>query len=280
MSIQFLNFIFFLLVFIICYLTLHRKYLKHELKKLGDKSRLKNQTKDVKFKNFISKINFLKTKDLFLEKQGNPLRLDSIRYYLLKISLALLFLFAGIKNYDSITISILLSLIGYFFIDAYIALNRKSRNSEICNDLYSVVDSICMQLSSHMTLKDSIKFQYKNCKNKDFKKAIIEFSTRYELSELNIDYAVKGLREKFDILEIEMFCNALSEYNHTGNITEILENLSSTLAEKQIERYKDNTRSKIIYITIGVIIALLNIVLLVFYPLFISLGNGFNNIFK
>jgi len=280
MDVRVLNVCFFLLVFLICYLLIQRWHVKHQLRKLSHKRKQKHLTNEIKFKNFISKINFLKTKDVFLKKQGYPLRLDSIRYYILKISLSLLFLIAGIKNYDSIIFSIILSLIGYYFIDFYILLNKKSRNSEICNDLYNVTNSVCMQLSSHMSLKDSLKFQFLNCSNKDFKKAMIEFSTTYELSELNIDTAVKVLKNKFDIMEVDMFCNALSEYNQTSNITEVLDNLSSSLGEKQIDRYKENTRSKIVYITIGVIIALINIILLIFYPLFISLAQGFNNIFR
>ncbi len=278
MKIQFLNFIFFILLFIFFYYTVRRTYARHELNKLQNKNYY--STKDVKFKNFISKMNFLKTKDTFLSKQGYPLRLDSIRYYLVKVFLALLFLTAGIKNYDSLIISIILSLIGYFFIDFYIYINKKSRDAEICNDLYNVTNSICMQLSSHLSLKDALKFQYENCSNKDFKKAIIEFSTCYELSELNIEEAIKSLKQKFDILEVQVFCNSLSEYNETGNIVEILDNLSQTLGEKQLDKLKENTRTKIIYITIGVIIALTNIILLIFYPLFMELGQEFNNIFK
>ena len=56
---------------------------------------------------------------------------------------------------------------------------------------------------------------------KDFKKAILEFSMKYELSELNIDIALDELKNKFDILEINMFCNSLKEYNKVGDIIEI-----------------------------------------------------------
>ena len=77
-----------------------------------------------------------------------------------------------------------------------------------------------------------------------------------------------------------MFCNALSEYNHTGNVIEVLENLAESLCEKKVNKIKDDTRTKIIYITIGVLIALTNIILLIFYPLFVSIGQSFNNIFK
>ena len=277
---NYINFSFALLLVLISYLTVSRWYTKKQLNKYQRKKAVKQKTNDTNLKNFISKINFLRTKELFLLKQGYPLRLDSVRYYLFKIILAVLFMYASVKNYDSITISIILSLIGYFFIDAYILINKKSRDSEICEDLYNVVNSICLQLSAHVSMKDSLKYQFENCKNNDLKRALIEFSTCYELSELNINDASKALEEKFDILEINMFCNALSEYNHTGNVIEVLENLSDSLCEKRVAKIKSDTRTKILYITFGVIIALTNIILLIFYPLFISLSTNFNNIFK
>lgn len=277
---KYLDVILFVLIFFICYLCTVRWYTKSKLSKFQKGSSTKFKTKDFKFKNFISNINFLKTKELFLSKQGYPLKLDSIRYYFFKVMLFLIFLIAGLQNYDSIIISIIFSLIGYFFIDIYIYLNKRSRDVSICNDLYNVTNSLCLQLSAHMTMKDALKFQFENCKNMDLKLAMIEFSTSYELSELNIDVATNRLKNKFEILEIDMFCNALEEYNQTGNVIEILENLSETLAEKQVTKLKEDTRAKVIYTTFGVIIALINIIMLVFYPLFISIGQNFNNIFK
>ena len=267
------------LIFISSYLSINYYYFKKDLYRFKNKSNY-YQTKDFKFKKLISKINFLRTKDLFLKKQGNPLNLDAIRYYTFKFLLAFIFLFAGLINYNSQIIPIILALLGYFFIDFYILLNKKSRDREICNDLLNVINSITLQLSANMTLKDTLKYQYQNCLNKDMKKAMIEFSTCYELSELNIDTAILTLKNRFDLLELDMFCNALSEYNKTGSIVEILDNLAQSLDDKKIEIVKENTRNRIIYITFGVIIALTNIILLIFYPLFISIGEGFNNIFK
>ena len=249
-------------------------------KRYRKKSNFYFQTKESCFCKFISKINFIKTKDVFLSKQGYPLGLNVFKYFVLKVILALLFFIAALCNYKSSFIAIILAGIGYFFIDLYILVNKKSRDAEICNDLYNVTNSICLQLSSNVLLKDTLKRQYDNCKNKDFKKAMVTFSTRYELSELNINDAINELNNSFDILELTLFCNALSEYNKTDNIAEILDNLSFSLKEKQMDRLRANTRTKVLYITFGVVIALVNIVLLIFYPLFISIGNGFNNIFS
>ena len=238
------------------------------------------KTNDFSFKTFISKHNFLKTKDLFLSKQGNPLRLDSIRYYLLKFSLTFILIFAGLKNYGSIFLAIILGIIGFFFLDIYIFFHKKSRDLAICNDLYNVTNSLYLQLSANVPLKNALKFQFENCKNNSFRKAMIEFSTTYELSGYNIDTATSFLKKTFDITEIDIFCNSLLELNKTGDIIETLDNLSFSLQDKQIEQLKETTRNKVIYITFGVIIALTNIIMLVFYPLFISIGKGFNNIFR
>ena len=194
--------------------------------------------------------------------------------------LASIFFIAGSINYQSIFFAIILAVSGYFFIDIYILLHKKNRDSEVCSDLLNITNSISLHLSANVSLKDSLKTQYQNCKNKDFKKAMIEFSTCYELSELNIDFAIQNLKKNFEIIELNMFCNALKEYHQSGNIIEILENLVESLNVKQIDKLKEVTRNKIVYITFGVILALTNIILLTFYPLFISVGEGFQNIFK
>lgn len=270
----------FVLFFILSYLIVTNINIKLKTDKYKKRNNLNLSTKEYSFKELFSKYNFLKAKDNFLSKQGYPLNLNVISYYLIKVSLTFILSLAGIVNYKSIPISIIFGIIGYFFIDFYIMLHKKERDSEICVDLLNVVDSISLQLSAEVSLKDSLRRQFENCKNKDFRKAILEFSTQYELSELNIAKSLDELKNKFNILEINMFCNSLKEYNKVGNITEILESLSETLNEKYIEKIKDGTRTKVIYITFGVIIALGNIILLTFYPLFISIGQGFSSIFS
>lgn len=275
-----IDMLLYILFFILSYLISNKIIISLKSDKYKKRNNLSYTTNDYSLKKLFSKFNFLKTKENFLSKQGYPLKLNAISYYVLKVSLGLLLFLAGSINYHSVFIAIVFFIIGYVFIDVYILANKKTRDSEICVDLLNVINSICLQLSAHLTLKDSLKRQFENCKNKDFKKAILEFSMKYELSELNIDIALDELKNKFDILEINMFCNSLKEYNKVGDIIEILENLSNMLKVKYIEKIKEATRVKVLYITFGVIVALGNIVLLTFYPLFTSIGQGFNTIFN
>lgn len=275
-----INLLLQILFLIISYIILKDMLVQKQIDNYKKKNKLKIIPKEKFSKNILKKSNFLNSKDKLLSKQGYPLNLNAVTYYIAKILLASIFFLSASFNYNSVLLSIIFPIIGYFLIDMYIFINKKTRESAICEDLLNVTNSISLQLSANIPLKDSLKRQFEICKNKDFKKAMLEFSTNYELSELSIEKSLKILQDKFDITEINMFCNALSEYNKVGDITEVLENLTEILKTKYIEKLKETTKKKIVYITLGVIIALCNIVLIIFYPLFISIGQGFSTIFS
>ena len=275
-----INLLLQILFLIISYIILKDILVQKQIDNYKKKNKLKIIPKEKFSKNILKKSNFLNSKDKLLSKQGYPLNLNAVTYYIAKILLASIFFLSASFNYNSVLLSIIFQIIGYFLIDMYIFINKKTRESAICEDLLNVTNSISLQLSANIPLKDSLKRQFEICKNKDFKKAMLEFSTNYELSELSIEKSLKILQDKFDITEINMFCNALSEYNKVGDITEVLENLTEILKTKYIEKLKETTKKKIVYITLGVIIALCNIVLIIFYPLFISIGQGFSTIFS
>lgn len=275
-----INCLLLVLFFVTSYLLVEQWYINRQVNKFKKRNSVQIYAKENSLKKLFSKINLIKTKENFLFLQGYPLKLNAISYYVVKLMLSALFALAGIINYHSTLAMIILGCLGFYLIDFYILLNKKSRDGEICSDLLTVTNSIMMQLSSYVPLKDALKNQYENCTNKDFRKAIMMFSTKYELSELNIDEALNDLNSRFDILEVDMFCNTISQYNKVGNIIELLNNLSVTLKEKYIAKLKSKTREKVVYITTGVIIALGNIILITFYPLFISIGNNFNQIFR
>lgn len=271
-----------IILFLILSFIIMEQYINlKEADKYKKKNRIKQlSSKEKNLKNFLIKINYFKHKDKFLSKQGYPLKLNIFTYYALKVALALFFMLSAKLNYDNQILTIVFTIAGYFLIDLYIFMNKKTRDAEICTDLLNVVNSISLQLSAHITLKDSLKRQFEICKNKDFKRAMLAFSTKYELSELSVEKAVQELKSKFDITEINMFCNALKEYNKVENIKEVLDNLSEMLRKKYMEKLKRTTREKVLYITCGVIVALGNIIMIIFYPMFISIGQGFNTIFR
>ena len=225
-----INYLLFVLFFVLSYLFVEKFYINSQVNKFKKRNSIQAIAKENSIKKLFSKINFIKTKENYLFLQGYPLKLHAISYYLVKIIMAIVFGLAGLFNYHSYFVMLSFGVVGCLLVDVYIAINKKSRDNEICSDLLSVTNSIAMQLSSYVPLKDSLKNQYENCQNKDFKKAIMIFATEYELSELNIENALKDLNSRFNILELDMFCNTISQYNKVGNIIELLENLSEKSA--------------------------------------------------
>ena len=213
-----LLFLLFVLIFVLCYYFVKKYFIYSQVNNFKKRNNIYSVAKENFFKKLFSKINFIKTKENFLFLQGYPLNLNGISYYLIKYALTFILAFTGLINYKSYIAMFLLGLIGFYFLDLYIAVNKKSRDSEICTDLLTITDSISLELSSYVSLQDSLKNQFKNCKNKDFRKAIMIFATKYELSELNISQAINDLNSRFDILEVDMFCNTIRQYSKVGNI--------------------------------------------------------------
>jgi len=146
-------------------------------------------------------------------------------------------------------------------------------------DLLNIIDTIYLQMASNIAIDKILKNAAKNCKNKLLKKSFINMSNVYEYTGYNIHMAIKEINEKINLPEIEMFCNGLVEQITLGENLMIFENLSNILTEKYLEKIKQNTKNKVLLITGGIAITLINISLIVFYPILNSFKSGFNNIF-
>ncbi len=223
---------------------------------------------------------FLKRTNDMLRKQGNPLGLTVSSYYIVKSCMFMALFAAGIFNYTSFVMGVILGASGFLLIDVYIWLNRKLRDSQINNDLLNVVEALYLQMSAYVSLKEALRGLHEVCRNKDLKKALIRLSATYELSEMNIERAANQLKESFDLLEIDMFAAALQQQIVMGSSLEVLNNLSRILKENYLDKLNIKTKVKIIYITLGVTLVLVNIMALTFYPIFINVGETMKEIFR
>lgn len=189
------------------------------------------------------------------------------------------FFIQTILQSNSILFAILISTIASFLIDFLIFLYKSNLKLEVEKDLLNVVDNIYLQLSSNIKTDKILKNIYKDCKNKNLRKSFVSLSNTYEYTGYNMQDAVKNIKYKFDIVEIEMLCNSLVEEVVLGENLISFENLSNILREKYIDNLKKNTSKKVVLITIGIAITLINISLLVFYPILQSFNESFNSIF-
>ena len=227
-------------------------------------------------KNIISKIE-LKSKKL--NNLGNPYGLNGKRFYITKFAILMFFLIASIINGQSVLNTFVISTISFFLLDLLVSIQKKSLYSEISTDLANIVDTVYLQITSNINIREILKKLPEICKTKVLKNALISMSNVYEYTGFNMQTAVMELKKRFEITEVDMFCNALVEQTMLGDNVLLFENLSNSLSKKSLDRIKMNTKKKVVLITVGIAITLLNITLLVFYPIMNSFSQSFSNIF-
>ncbi len=269
---------------VLCYAVIRRLHAKMMKRSYEARSINRHYTysKDISIytgKKFPLSAEFLKRTDDMLRKQGNPLGLTVSSYYIVKSCMFMSLFAAGIFNYTSFVMGLILGVFGFILIDIYIWLNKRLRDSQINNDLLDVVETLYLQMSAYVSLKEALRGLHEVCRNKDFKKALIRLSATYELSEMNIERAANQLKESFDLIEIDMFAAALKQQIIMGSSLEVLNNLSRILKENYLDKLNIKTKVKILYITLGVTLVLVNIMALTFYPIFINVGETMRDIF-
>ncbi len=235
-------------------------------------------------KNYNSKIladinSKISNKQRQLNNLGNPYGLNGKNFYVVKFLLLAIFLILSIINDLSYINILIVSIISFFLLDILIFLNKKSLYSNIQKDLSNIVDNVYLQLASNINMSKILRDISYVCKTKVFRDALVSMSNVYEYTGYNIQTAVLELKRKFDIVEVDMFCNALVEQTLLGDNIALFENLSNVLTQKNLEQIKLNTKKKIVFITMGITVTLLNISLLVFYPIMNSFSESFSNIF-
>lgn len=277
-----IKFILFITVFVFVYEGLKIiKLSKIKNKYINENSNI-NSMKRSKSSSLIKvlyKIPILKEIEIKLYKIGNPYKLNLLKYVLIKIILFIFFLLSSLSSFNSFFIAILIALFAQSLVDLLIYMYIKNQNAQILKDLLNIIDNIYLQLSSNIAIDKVIKSASQYCKNKIIRNSIINMSNVYEYTGYNIHMAIKEIKEKINLIEIEMFCNCLVEQITLGENLVMFENLSNILTGKYLDKVKQNTKKKVLLITGGIAITLLNISLVVFYPILNSFKSGFNDIF-
>ena len=269
-----------ILVFVYCLLNrikLHKFVRKYILKR--NINYVPNQNKNYNSKILKIIISKIQQKDIMLNNLGNPYGLNGKKFYIIKVALPIFFLQLSIINKVNVIAIIVVEIISFLIMDILVLLNKKSLYNSVQKDLQNVIDSLYLQITSNITMDKILRNIPYVCNNNIVKSAFISMSNVYEYTGFNIQLAVLELKKRFDIVEVNMFCNVLVEQTMLGENLYMLENLSNILAQKNIEMIKTSTRKKVMLITIGIAVSLINISLLVFYPIINTFSQGFNNIF-
>lgn len=162
----------------------------------------------------------------------------------------------------------------------YKKIREQAIKKEVLQDLLNICECLRVQLSSQISLETALKNLPELCKNKEFSEYITNIYLEYELYKFTINNSSKALEDRFNYSEIKMFVSALKQQNQHTSMLELIDNLIEILQEEYIEFLEDSTKSKMMIMTMGVFIIVVNIAAIGIYPVLVESFTAIDTIFK
>lgn len=125
-----------------------------------------------------------------------------------------------------------------------------------------------LKISSESIIYPRLKFEYKN------------FINNYLMYNFDIIKSTEEIKEKFEFYEFNMFLSIIIDCQKEGNYVENLEAFSNTLEMLYFKSLKYNQAKRILFISFATIISLINILVIVMYPIILTVLENMTYIFK
>ena len=137
-----------------------------------------------------------------------------------------------------------------------------------------------LSLSAYSTLEYALSIAKKTI---TYPRLVVEFEKfiyEYKMNGYNIKQAAINLQKKFNSYELSLFVSTLIQGDNEGNLLEDLEKFSETLELNYFKYLKKKSAERLLYVTLGTILSLVNIVLVVMYPMFKQVIDNLQIIFS
>lgn len=217
-------------------------------------------------KNFVScYINKIESK---LFNLGYPYKMNAKKYIIFKYVLSITIFIIAILNYRSLKIPIVIFLISFFIPDYLIYSYNKTEKTVLINEIKNFTNSIVLSLSAYGTLEHALCTGKNTLTYPRFILEIDKFIYEYKMHGYNIKQAALNLESKFNSYELSLFLSTLIQGDNEGNLLENLQKFSETLELNYFKYLKKKSAQRLMYVTLGTVLSLVNIVLVVMYPMF------------
>lgn len=211
---------------------------------------------------------------------GFPYKLNAKKYLIIKYFGSLVLSIIAFLNYNSLKAGIVFYLIS-FFTPNYLVYNFKNKEKYILiNEIKNLTSSIILNLSAYATLEQSLTSSAKVLEYKRFEEAYNKFIYEYKMSGYNLKDASLRFEKQFLSYELSLFLSTLVQGSIEGNLLENMEKLSETLELNYFKYLKKKSQERLLYVTLGTVISLVNIILIVMYPIFKQVVDNLQIIFS
>ena len=230
-----------------------------------------------KKKYFTQYMNKIESK---LFNLGYPYKLNVKRYLIIKYVLSIGIFIIAYFNYKDIKVPLILSCITFFIPNYLISNYIKSEKFILINEIKNITNSLILSLSSYTPLKDALKIVKSGIEYERFKVAYDMFEREYSMNGYNLKKPARELENKFNSYELSLFLGTLIQGDAEGDLLECLEKFRDTLELNYFKYLKRKAATRLLYVTLGTVISLVDIILVVTYPIFIQVINNLQLIFS
>lgn len=155
----------------------------------------------------------------------------------------------------------------------------KKENMNLIHEISNIVQSLELSLSANIPIYKSLAISANVIKYKRFKNSYIKFIEDYKMYNLNMERCLEGFRKKFNSYEFNMFLAMLSDIEKEGYIEEGLKVFEKTLESLYFKYLRYQASKNFLFISMTTVISLVNIFILVGYPIFMQISDGLQNFF-
>ena len=206
--------------------------------------------------------------------------LNAKKYLFLKYVLSFILTVISFVNYKSLKNSIIYCLVSFFTPNYLINRFKKKEDSMFIEEVRCLTNSIILTLSAYGTLEQALTIAKVSLKNTRFIDEYDKFIYEYKMTGFNLKEASKNLTKRFSSYELSLFVSTLIQGDIEGNLLENMKKFSETLELNYFKYLKKKSQERLIYVTLGTVISLLNIVMIVMYPMLTQILNNLQIIFS
>lgn len=195
----------------------------------------------MKYSSFMTK--FVLEKQLTLRKMGAGVLLKDqmtvSQWYLYKALMAALFgiivafITGGVIKTDvAKPLTIVVAMIGWFFLDIFLRVLNKSSNDEMMPDIMEMSRSVLYAKRGGQYIADALKDSAIVVENKRLKTALMQLRNDMD-SGKSLDECLQKLEMSFSNGEISSFCTVIKSLQTTGQVSEALRTLENNIEREQ-----------------------------------------------
>lgn len=211
---------------------------------------------------------------------GFPYKITTKKYLIIKYGLSLFLSLVAFLSYKSIKALLIFYLITFFLPDYLIHIFKNKEKNILINEIKSLTSNMILVLSAYGTIEQALEISKNTLVYERFIQAYERFIYEYKMNGYNIRLASIKLEKEFSSYELNLFISTLIQGEKEGNLLENLDKLSETLELNYFKYLKKKSKERLLYVTLGTVISLINIILVVMYPMFKQVIDNLQIIFS